>query len=115
MKNNQSTCKAFSVENDLNVNHNFISWKIKSDKRYTRYYLGPNYPGRYLTRRELEVLSLIQNKTYQEIANLMALSRRTIEAYVKKILDKLCCTSKKELCEFVLQYIIVNELTEIMQ
>ena len=104
-----------NVKHKLYVAHNIISWEIRSDKRYTRYYLGPNYPGRYLTQREAEVLSHIQNKTYEEIADVMALSKRTIEAYAKKIFDKLCCSSKKELCECVLQYLIINELKEIMQ
>ncbi|HXX79000.1 MAG TPA: LuxR C-terminal-related transcriptional regulator, partial [Ktedonobacteraceae bacterium] len=51
-----------------------------------------------LTERELEVASLIgQGKSNPEIADLMVVSKRTVETYVSNILSKLGFTSRSQI------------------
>ena len=62
------------------------------------YYLGDEYPGIYLTKRELEVAyQLLQGATIKKIARQLAISSRTIESYIKHLKFKLKCRYKKEL------------------
>lgn len=54
--------------------------------------------GIKLTQRELScVMYLLQNKTAQETAELMNLSRRTVESYLDNIKIKLNCDTKADL------------------
>lgn len=51
-----------------------------------------------LTNREFEVgRGLQQGKTYQEIADVLFLSRRTVEKHIEHMKDKLGCQTKSEL------------------
>lgn len=51
-----------------------------------------------LTKRECEcVFLLIRGKTAKEIADLLSLSKRTIESYIENIKNKMHCQSKAEL------------------
>src|SRR3990167_6538437 len=62
-----------------------------------RYYLGKYYPNMYFTLREMDVaVLLIKNCTYQQIAEILSLSARTIEYYTKQIRLKLRCDKKSE-------------------
>ena len=69
----------------------------KKETNLKRYYLGQNYPNIYFTLREMDVaILLIKNHTYQQIANILTLSARTIEYYTKQIRLKLRCEKKSE-------------------
>lgn len=57
-----------------------------------------NAQGIKLTQREVSCVSyLLQNKTAQETADLMNISRRTVESYLENIKIKLDCDTKSEL------------------
>jgi two-component system response regulator NreC len=66
--------------------------------------LEKNDPFETLTARELEILPLIA-KGYgnKEIAELLHISVKTVEAYKAKIMDKLGLKSKPELVEYALK------------
>ncbi|MGG0821911.1 response regulator transcription factor [Paenibacillus turicensis] len=66
--------------------------------------LEKNDPFEKLTARELEILPLIA-KGYgnKEIAELLHISVKTVEAYKAKIMDKLGLKSKPELVEYALK------------
>lgn len=65
-----------------------------------RFYLNSGFDSVYFTRREMEVaVLLLEPGTYEEIANQLNLSERTIECYVKHMKLKLGCSSKKKLME----------------
>lgn len=60
------------------------------------------HQGVHLTQRELQCLAfLLQNKTAEETAKLMHVSRRTIEFYLNNIRLKLDYDDKTELLEYV--------------
>ncbi|MCL2600026.1 MAG: response regulator transcription factor, partial [Treponema sp.] len=63
--------------------------------------VGPNEgAGRYadLTMRELEILDLVKrNKTYQQIADTLFISRRTVETHVASIFRKTGTSRRSEL------------------
>lgn len=67
----------------------------KPKKEYTRTFLGPEFPGVYLTAREEECsLLLLEGMTLKEIAKILGLSPRTVEFYLKNIKTKLNCRTK---------------------
>lgn len=71
--------------------------KIKSQhkKNYARVYLGPEFPGIYLTAREEEcAICIMQGNTLKEVAKTLDLSPRTVEFYLKNIKNKLNCRTK---------------------
>lgn len=62
------------------------------------YYLGDKYEGVYLTRREAEcVICMMQGYTIVQSGELLSLSPRTVEFYIKNIKIKLKCRKKAEL------------------
>lgn len=70
------------------------------DKTPIRRYVfeSGNTQGIKLTQREIScVICLLQNKTAQETAELMNLSRRTVESYLDNIKVKLDCDTKADL------------------
>lgn len=83
-----------------------------------RFFLGGKFYGIYLTEREFDVLRLMRLHRYKEIASLLGLSKRTVEAYVSKIRDKFGSPNKSHLinmlmCEgviFEVESFEVNEL-----
>ncbi|OGT46257.1 MAG: hypothetical protein A3F17_09030 [Gammaproteobacteria bacterium RIFCSPHIGHO2_12_FULL_41_15] len=63
-------------------------YKKRITKRY--HYLGDQYPHVYFTEREIDIVKLILNNlTYQQIAQNLNLSVRTIEYYVRQMKLKL--------------------------
>lgn len=63
-----------------------------------RVYLGDHLPGVYLTRREAEcVYYLMHQAGRSRIAQLMGLSRRTIDTYIEAVKKKLRCHSQQVL------------------
>jgi|688.fasta_scaffold197151_3 DNA-binding CsgD family transcriptional regulator len=67
-------------------------------KEYKKFFLGVQYRGIYFTSREAEVMvHLLQGKTVKSSANILRLSPRTVEFYVKNMKIKLGCRTKSEL------------------
>ncbi len=59
----------------------------------------------WLTAREREVMTLlVEGKTNKEVAQLLGLSRRTVETHRSNILQKLRVRSNSELRELFLRY-----------
>lgn len=88
--------------------------KITKEPREIRtYYLTPQYPNVYLTKREAECLFwMVQDHTIIETALKMGLSARTVEFYVKNMKIKLQCLRKKQLIEKILQTDLLRQLAQ---
>lgn len=68
-----------------------IEWFRKTDPA------SPSAPEEDLTSRELEVLrSFTRGHTYDEIADLMGISRHTVHSHIRKIYSKLHINSRKQ-------------------
>jgi len=75
-----------------------------------RYYLGDNYHGEYFTEREFEcVLLLIRGRSLKQIAGDLALSRRTIEYYLKNVKCKMGAYSRSDLISRALSLELVQK------
>lgn len=86
---------------------------IKKSRDLRSYFLGDNYPGIYLTKREAECMFwVVQDYTIAATAIKMGLSSRTVEFYVKNLKLKLACASKKELIEVILQTTLLQQLEQ---
>ncbi|OGT27053.1 MAG: hypothetical protein A3E54_02250 [Gammaproteobacteria bacterium RIFCSPHIGHO2_12_FULL_41_25] len=84
---------------------------IRGTHRENSYYLGEDFPGIYLTKREAQcIFWLAQGLTIPEVGVKMDLSARTVEFYVKNMKLKLNCISKKELVDTVLQTTLLQQL-----
>jgi DNA-binding CsgD family transcriptional regulator len=92
-----------------------IDWKLEKVSVHLKYFLGRHYPGRYLTQREAEVLSLIPNRTYKEIAGILQLSHRTIQAYARALMTKLSCKTKRELNTLISEHDFIEPLQELIE
>jgi DNA-binding CsgD family transcriptional regulator len=72
--------------------------KIPGFRRFKKYPLGESYPGIYFTEREAQtIFHFLYGRTTVEVAEILGLSRRTIEFYVKNMKIKLNCRLKSEL------------------
>jgi len=67
---------------------------------------GSKIAGIYLSQREMQCLQLcMRRKTAKETANILGLSHRTIEYYLRNIMQKLKVTSKRELIDKAMDYL----------
>lgn len=65
---------------------------------HSHYYLDAHHNPYHLSARELESLFfLLRGKTARQIAQLLTLSKRTVESYVEQIRNKFGCQNKAEL------------------
>lgn len=63
-----------------------------------RYYLGGDMTNEYLTQKEVECLQwCIRGKTLEEIALILSIAKRTVEAHVDSVKRKLRCYKQFEL------------------
>lgn len=86
---------------------------VKPRQSHKKYYLGNLYPGVYFTQRETQTIYfLLRGNTIVEVAEILGLSRRTIEFYLKNMKSKLNCHSKSELISKVLQTDLFAQLDE---
>ncbi len=70
----------------------------KAPSNNERFYLKLLPDQQYLTKREMEVFLLLDKPiTNKEIAELLNLSKRTVEYYIENLLRKFHCKNKKEL------------------
>lgn len=77
-----------------------IEQPLQFDVAKNRLLLGKTFDYEYLTQRELDVLKyVIQGYTAKKIAIVLALSYRTVEAYIVTLKLKLRCATKGELIE----------------
>ena len=68
-----------------------------------RVFLGPKFPGVYLTHREHQcALQIMEGHTLKEIARTLELSPRTVEFYLKNIKNKLGCRTKYQMMRALL-------------
>jgi DNA-binding CsgD family transcriptional regulator len=110
------THTATHIQNDKHATEIvLIDWKHKKIHNQSKYFLGCHYPNHYLTQREAEVLTLIPNRTYQEIAEILKLSRRTIEVYAHRLIIKLHCSTKRELNILIKQYNFISQLQNLIE
>jgi DNA-binding CsgD family transcriptional regulator len=66
------------------------------------YGLGSKYGSAYFTKREAEcMVLLLKGKTISSVANILNLSPRTVEYYIKNMKSKLGCRTKFELVDLV--------------
>ncbi len=87
--------------------------EIKTNYRRIRgmYKLGGKFNDIYFTRREAEcMVQLLNGKTMRGAAEILNLSVRTVEFYVKNMYKKLNCHSKAELIDLVLQSDFLNSI-----
>lgn len=62
------------------------------DVPLAKFFLGEEYNNRYLTHREIMVLQwLIAGKSADEIAVIMTVSKRTVEAHIRNMKEKFNC------------------------
>ena len=86
----------------------------KPKKKYTRIFLGPEFPGIYLTAREEEcAIYLMQGSTLKEIAQALDLSPRTVEFYLKNIKNKLNCRTKFQMMRALIITTWYRELSSV--
>ncbi len=84
---------------------------VKPRRSHQRYFLGSGYPGVYFTLRESQTIYfLLRGNTIAEVAEVLDLSRRTIEFYLKNMKSKLNCHSKSELISRVLKTNLLSQL-----
>lgn len=75
------------------------------------FHLGENFNKSNLTKRELEVLSLIVlGHTAKEVGQYLSISFRTVEAYINTLKFKLGCQSKREIIKMVIKTGLVFKL-----
>ncbi len=71
---------------------------VKKKKPLLRISLDGVFQGKYLTRREAEcVFYAMKKHTIKRTGEIMVLSPRTVEFYLKRIRKKLNCARKKDL------------------
>lgn len=79
--------------------------------RTPAYYLGGKYGNLYFTKREAESLYyLLQGMTNAQVGQVLGLSARTIEFYLKNMKLKVGVRTKVELLELVRETELVNKL-----
>jgi DNA-binding CsgD family transcriptional regulator len=99
--------KDVRVSNKVKENPSFVY-----DRRHPkRYFLGDKYPGLYLTARELECMHwFFKGYSYAGMAIEMQLSVRTIECYFGSVRLKLCCDSRDDLQDLIVETDLVQYL-----
>ena len=66
------------------------------------YGLGSKYGDAYFTRREAEcMVLLLKGKAINSVADILELSPRTVEYYIKNMKSKIGCRTKFELVDLV--------------
>ncbi len=78
--------------------------------RLVNYYLGDLFPNVYFTTREAETMYLlIQGHTIKSCSEMLQISARTTEFYIKNLKKKVKSYSKQQLIETVLDTDFLHE------
>jgi len=105
----------FEVENHHDDSNNFyFTHPVHCEKRNEResrgagvlknYFLGDKFPGVYFTTREAETMYLLtQGHTIKSCSELMQISSRTCEFYLKNMKKKVDVYSRQQLIETILE------------
>lgn len=108
-QNSQQRFNLTTVHEFLSAEKKFCHQNLK-EKTYRsnlpiqKYYLKEHNPQLYFTAREFQTMHcLLNGKSTLEIAQVLNLSRRTIEFYLKNMKAKLNCKYRTELIKKVLQ------------
>lgn len=89
-------------ERETGYNVSAIKGRVVGVKSLVVYGLGDKYGSVYFTKREAEcMVLLLKGKTISNVANVLNLSPRTVEYYIKNMKSKLGCRTKFELVEMV--------------
>jgi DNA-binding NarL/FixJ family response regulator len=76
--------------------------KNKRPIRYNHYCLGEKYKNIYFTTREYQTMSfLIRGMNVRMIADVLGLSKRTVEYFTRRMREKLNCKTTKSLIAVV--------------
>lgn len=76
--------------------------KQLSKRRLPAYGLGAKYSSIYFTKREAECMVwFLRGKTVKGVAEILKLSSRTVEYYLKNMKNKIGCRTKFELVDLV--------------
>lgn len=79
---------------ELEYNKSYPLEDLLKKTEVSRLYLGDDYDNAYLTRRELDILSLLKDgKKPVRIANSLGISNRTLETHIKNIKEKFKCST----------------------
>ena len=98
---NKKRVRHFTINHEAQKNSKRLL-KPKQPKRQTSYVLGEKFSNIYFTKRESEcMLELLKGKSMKGIAEVLGLSSRTVEFYVKNMKRKVGCRTKFELIDIV--------------
>ncbi len=79
-----------------------------------RYYLSNTPPTLYLSRRQAQCMAyFVKGYTNAEVAEILHLSVRTIDAYVIDMRKKMSCRSKKEMIKYVIETTFMNDVDKL--
>ena len=103
MKSSGKRALLLSDEEQRSVyNPNIKKYKVLGKRSLAAYGLGSKYGDAYFTRREAEcMVLLLKGKTINSVADILELSPRTVEYYIKNMKFKIGCRTKFELVDLV--------------
>lgn len=106
---NLQTPKAYyslvSSKLKLREKQNSFSFELPVEK----YYLDETFNGQYLSAREVECVKwCLLGKTAEETAMILDVSKRTVEAHLEKVKQKLKCNNKQQMIGKVIELGILN-------
>lgn len=82
-----------------------------STNTQNRLSLGKKFDGKYLTKRETEVLKcIVLGQTAKKIGLSLNISPRTAEAYIETLKLKLQCYSKSDITEATIASGLIHQL-----
>ena len=103
MKSSGKRALLLSDEEQRSVyNPNIKKYKVLGKRSLAAYGLGSKYGDAYFTRREAEcMVLLLKGKTINSVADILELSPRTVEYYIKNMKSKIGCRTKFELVDLI--------------
>ncbi|HLA56558.1 MAG TPA: response regulator transcription factor [Flavobacterium sp.] len=101
----------FAIENIIKIGYNNVSEILKRIRNYDDHPAGDKKPNITLSGREMEFLKLVCDErelTYDQIADIMRLSVKSIESYRTALFDRYNIKSKVGLVLFSYKYQITE-------
>lgn len=102
-KNNYEKIRIGSLlQDDLMKNYQRKKTSIKTERIMKNYFLSEPFAHIYFTHRELECIKLlIAGYSNREVSDILGLSERTVEFYIRNMRDKTGTLSKSALLELM--------------